>query len=54
MAAPTQQPGNDLQLSVVIPGRMLQDGKYMLTVTGIGAHGEKSELQRQVFDVAMM
>lgn len=48
-----QQPGGDQQLSVVIPGSMLQTGTYSLTMFGAGANGSRTELERQVFDLTV-
>jgi hypothetical protein len=44
---------SDLQLSIVVPGGILENGTYTLTVLGVGARGEKTEAGRYVFDVAL-
>jgi hypothetical protein len=51
--APAQNANSDMQLSIVVPGAMLENGTYVLTVLGIGAHGEKTEAGRYVFDIAL-
>ncbi len=38
-------------LSLKIPGKMLRDGSFTLTVAGVGPNGEHTLLQRLVFDV---
>ena len=53
VSAPAQDANADLQLSIVVPGGMLENGTYVLTVSGIGAHGEKNEAGRYVFDVLL-
>lgn len=50
--APAQD-ANDLQFSIVIPGGLLEDGTYTLTVSGVGAGGEKTETGRYVFGVSL-
>jgi hypothetical protein len=47
------QGANDLQFSIVIPGGLLEDGTYTLTVSGVGAHGERTETGRYVFGVSL-
>ena len=39
------------RLSLVIPGAMLQDGPYTVAVSGIAAHGERSQIDKYVFDL---
>jgi hypothetical protein len=51
--APEQNENGDLQVSIVVPGGMLENGTYTLTVSGVGAHGEKTEAGRYVFDVKL-
>ena len=52
---PAHAPGAnpDLQLSVVLPGGMLENGTYTLTVSGIGTHGGRNAIDRYVFDVVL-
>ena len=53
VSAPSQQAGSDLQLSLVIPGSMLQTGTYSLAMFGVAANGSRTELERQVFDLTL-
>ncbi len=53
VSAAAQNPGNDLQLSVIVPGAMLGNGTYTLAISGVGAHGDRTALERYVFDVVM-
>lgn len=48
-----QQAGSDRQLSVVIPGSMLQTGTYSLAVFGVAANSSRTELERQAFDLTL-
>ncbi len=43
----------DHQLSIVVPGGMLENGTYTLTVSGISASGARNEVARYVFDVVL-
>jgi hypothetical protein len=47
------QSGGDLQLSIVVPGGMLENGAYALTASSVGAHGEQTAIGRYVFDVVL-
>jgi hypothetical protein len=38
------------RFSLVIPGAMLQNGAYSLVVSGAGAHGERTVIDRYAFD----
>jgi hypothetical protein len=51
--SPPQASTGDLQLSVVIPGGMLKSGTYSLAVSGVGAQGNRSAIERYVFDVVL-
>jgi len=51
--APAASTNQDLQLSIVLPGGMLENGTYTLTVSGIDAHGGRNAIGRYVFDVVM-
>lgn len=42
---------SDQRLSLEIPGGMLHDGSFTVAVAGIGAHQERTPLERFVFDV---
>jgi hypothetical protein len=48
-----QSPEADQQFSIVVPGGMLENGTYTLTVSGVAAGGARSEVGRYVFDVAL-
>lgn len=53
LASPAQVAGGDLQLSVVIPGAMLTTGTYSMAVSGVGVHGDRTAIERYVFDVVV-
>lgn len=53
VSAPAQSSTGDLQLSIVIPGKMLKDGTYSISIAGLGLHGEKTPLEHYVFKVAL-
>ncbi len=48
MAAPSDSGAQ--RFSLVIPGAMLQNGAYSLVVSGAGAHGERTVIDRYAFD----
>jgi hypothetical protein len=41
------------RLSLVIPGAILQSGSYSLVVSGAGAHGERTVIDRYAFDLRL-
>jgi hypothetical protein len=51
--APAQNVNSDFQLSVIVPGGMLENGTCTLTVSGINPQGARSEVGRYVFDVVL-
>jgi Putative zinc-finger len=51
--APAQSSNSDLQLSIVMPGGMLKDGTYSVSISGIGFHGENTPIEHYVFNVAL-
>lgn len=51
--APAQKSTGDLQFSFVVPGGMLKDGTYRVSITGNGAQGEATPIESYVFDVAL-
>ncbi|HTW78758.1 MAG TPA: zf-HC2 domain-containing protein [Terracidiphilus sp.] len=53
LPAPAQSSTGDLQLSVVLRGRMLEDGTYSVSIFGTGTHGERTPLEHYVFDVTL-
>jgi hypothetical protein len=40
-------------MSLGIPGKLLSDGKFTVTVAGIGADGVRTDTERYVFDVVV-
>jgi hypothetical protein len=50
-AAPEESDSGGQRLSLMIPGAMLQNGAYTVAVSGIGAHGERTALDRYIFDL---
>jgi hypothetical protein len=53
VSAPAQNGSSDMQLSVIVPGGMLENGTYTLTVSGIDPHGARNAIGRYVFDVVL-
>jgi hypothetical protein len=51
--APAQGSSADQPFSLVIPGSMLQNGTYTLSVTSLGAHGERIPVEQYIFDIVM-
>ncbi len=45
--------GSDMQVSVIVPGAMLENGTYTLAVSAVGAQGERTALERYVIDVVV-
>jgi hypothetical protein len=41
------------QMWLGIPGKLLTDGKFAVTVAGIGADGGRTDTERYVFDVVV-
>jgi hypothetical protein len=41
------------QMSLGIPGKLLSNGTYIVTVAGIGPDGARTDTERYVFDVAL-
>ncbi len=41
------------QMSLGIPGKLLNNGKYTVTVAGVGADGGRTNTERYVFDVVV-
>ena len=50
-AAPDDEASDLARLSLVIPGAMLKNGAYTVVVSGIAAHGERTEIDKYVFDL---
>jgi len=51
--ASAQDGSSDMQLSVIIPGSMLEGGTYTLAISGIDSHGARNAIGRYVFDVVL-
>jgi hypothetical protein len=51
VAAPNESENQSERISLVIPGAMLQSGAYSLVVSGAGAHGERTVIDRYAFDL---
>jgi hypothetical protein len=51
--APTQDSAAGQQFSLVIPGSMLRNGTYSLTVTSVDAHGGRTPAELYDFDIVM-
>jgi hypothetical protein len=43
--------GASQRLSLAIPGAMLQDGAYAITVSGVGARGDRTPIDKYIFDL---
>ncbi len=54
LAVPDGRESGDQRISLAIPGAMLQNGAYTVAVTGVGPHGERTEVERQVFDLHLI
>jgi hypothetical protein len=52
-AANSGDAGDGQRLSLAIPGAMLRNGTYIIAVAGIAAHGERTEIDRYVFDLRL-
>ena len=50
-AAPADDASESQRLSLVIPGATLKDGSYTIAVSGIAAHGERTEIEKFIFDL---
>jgi hypothetical protein len=51
--ATAQDANGEQALSIVIPGRMLRNGTYSLTITSVSANGERTAIQRDDFDIVI-
>lgn len=51
VAAPADEAGEAQRLSLVIPGKMLRNGAYSLTVSGVAAQGERTKIDEYFFDL---
>ena len=53
ISAPAQATGDDQPFSLVIPGAMLLNGSYSLTVTAVSAQGERTPVEQYFFDIVL-
>jgi anti-sigma factor RsiW len=53
MPAQAQSVDGERQVSIIVPGGMLENGTYTLTVSGVSASGERTAVGRYVFDVVL-
>jgi hypothetical protein len=51
--APAQGSTGDFELSLVMPGGMLRDGTYSVSISGTGAHGESTPIEHYAFNIAV-
>jgi len=49
--APADEASESQRLSLVIPGAILENGAYTVSVSGVAAHGERTEIDKYVFDL---
>jgi hypothetical protein len=52
-AASADNAGGEQELSIVIPGRMLENGTYLLAVTSVDGHGERTPIAQYNFDIVV-
>jgi hypothetical protein len=45
--------GEGQRLSLLIPGAILQNGAYTIAVSGVAAHGERTQIDKYVFDLRL-
>jgi hypothetical protein len=43
--------GDDQRISLMIPGATLKNGSYTVAVSGVTAHGERTEIEKFIFDL---
>jgi hypothetical protein len=49
--APAPRSTGDFEISLVMPGGMLKDGEYSVSISGTGAHGESTPIEHYAFNV---
>lgn len=49
--ATADEAGESRRLLLVIPGAMLKDGAYTLAISGVASHGERTEIDRDIFNL---
>jgi hypothetical protein len=52
-AATADNAGGEQELSIVVPGAMLENGSYSLAVTSVDAHGERTPIAQYNFDIVV-
>jgi hypothetical protein len=52
-AAPASDAGGGQPLTLAIPGSMLRNGSYSIDVSGVAAHGERTAIDKYVFDLRL-
>jgi len=53
VAAPGEGARGDQPFSLVIPGAMLRNGAYSVAVSGVAPHGERTVIERYVYDLLL-
>jgi len=53
VSAPAQATGDGQPFTLFIPGVVLKNGSYALTVTGVSAQGERSPVEQYFFDIVL-
>jgi hypothetical protein len=51
IAVPGASEGGGQRILVAIPGAMLRNGAYAVAVSGVGPHGERTPIERDVFNL---
>jgi len=51
IAVQNDHESGDQRISLVIPGAMLENGAYTVAVYGVGSQGERTEIEKQLFDL---
>jgi hypothetical protein len=51
--APAQGSDGEQPFSLVIPGKMLQNGSYSLMVTSVSSQGERTPVEQYIFDIVV-
>lgn len=51
--APAQETEGEQPFSLVIPGKMLQNGSYSLMVTSVSAQGVRTPVEQYIFDIVV-
>jgi predicted amidohydrolase len=54
IAAPPTSDSGDQRITLAIPGAMLQNGSYIVAVSGVGLQGERTPIERYVFAVRLI